>query len=163
MVILLGLLLAAAVYDLREGRIPNRLILAGVLLGMLRIAVCRMAFPPYLIGILIPILFLFPFFSIGALGAGDIKLISMIGFFLSPKEVAFSILLAFAMAAAAGVAGYLKDGILIPGLYRFWIYIESCLAEGIILPYPGEKGRHRIHLAPFIFIGTAIIVGGDIG
>ena len=163
MVILLGLLLAAAVYDLREGRIPNRLILAGVFLGMLRIAVCRMAFPPYLIGILIPILFLFPFFSIGTLGAGDIKLISMIGFFLSPKEVAFSMLLAFAMAAAAGAAGYLRKGILIPGLYRLWTYMASCLAEGIILPYPEENGRNRIHLAPFIFIGTAIIVGGDIG
>ncbi len=163
MVILMGLLLTAAVFDLLKARIPNRLILAGVFLGLIRMAVCRTAFLPHLFGILTPILFLFPFFSIGTLGAGDIKLISMIGFFLPSEETVFCILLAFGMAAVVGATVYLKEGILIRQLQQVISYLAACLGQGLALPYPGAREKQRIHLAPFIFIGAAILVGGDIG
>ena len=89
MIVCYGIVLTAVVYDLRFRKIPNRLILIGLGAGMLR----RM----YLEGgaglitgllfFLLPILFLYFFFLLGALGAGDIKLFSIVAIFLNAKQI----------------------------------------------------------------------------
>ena len=73
--------LAAVFYDFAGGKIPNRLILAGI-----GCAVCYGLYfagfrqlPQMLAGMAIPIVFLFVLFRIGAMGGGDLKLLSFLG------------------------------------------------------------------------------------
>ena len=76
----------AAVRDLQTGKIPNRLIAAGLAAGL----VLRTLFegPAGLAsaipGALLPLLLLFPLFYLRMQGAGDIKLLAMTGCYLGP-------------------------------------------------------------------------------
>lgn len=100
---LLALLAVALLSDIRERRIPNQLVVTGLLLGLaghawfagiggLTIAAS---------GALVGLLCLLPFYALGKLGAGDVKLMAMCGAFLGPLQV-----------AAASVASLLVGGVI---------------------------------------------------
>ena len=82
LVLLSGL---AAVLDFCKGKIPNVLILTGCSYGLFRI-IYHQEVLKFVPGILFPLIILFPLYKIGVLGAGDIKLFSMIGFYVTPME-----------------------------------------------------------------------------
>ena len=89
MLICFGIVLVAVVYDLRFRKIPNRLILIGLGAGLLWRVLLEGAtgIVTGLLSFLLPILFLYFFFLLGALGAGDIKLFSIIAIFLNVKQI----------------------------------------------------------------------------
>lgn len=83
---LLLLLIAAAVSDYRTHRIPNWLVLAGVLFGVIYNAV-QPQFPSDTIlfplaGLGVGLLLFLPLYLVRAMGAGDVKLLAMVGAFL---------------------------------------------------------------------------------
>ena len=57
----------------------------------------------FLVNISIPVIFLFLLFQMRALGAGDIKLFSVAGGFLTTKQLLYVMLAAFAAGAAIGL------------------------------------------------------------
>lgn len=67
-----------------RGRIPNQLILTGLFLGFVYQIHQNgsSAAPASLLGIIFPIILLYPVFILKGLGAGDIKLFAVIGCFL---------------------------------------------------------------------------------
>ena len=88
-IIILFIFLLIAVYsDGRFGKIYNRQIIVGIVLGI--------GFRYYesgppgifsgLCSLMIPLLLLFPFFRIGTLGGGDIKLLATVAVFLTPAQ-----------------------------------------------------------------------------
>ena len=98
-VVLLVLLAVAVRHDVRSRRIPNQLILAGMILaGVLQLALPRGAglfVEPFgSIGILwsvagfgLGLALLLPMYALRALGAGDVKLLAMIGAFVGPAPI----------------------------------------------------------------------------
>lgn len=113
-VVLLACLLAWAVAsDVRSRRIPNQLVLLGLLsalalqatvtpgaglfsepfgaLGLLKAAA----------GMVLGLLLLLPMYALGAMGAGDVKLMAMLGAFLGPLDI-----------LGAGLASVLAGGVL---------------------------------------------------
>ena len=167
MTILMGLLLAAAYFDLRKRKIPNLLILAGAILGMVRLISCREPLLTYLPGILIPILILFPFFRIGTLGAGDIKLFSVIGFFL-PLQISMKCMaLGFIIAGFLGGCRYIRKGCLKTRLWQVLEYFSDCLKAGQMSLYDSRKQENLqeaetevIGLAFPTLIATILVTGG---
>lgn len=101
--------LIASVYDIRTGRIPNLLILSGCLAGLLLSAAgISISLSASLKGMLLPLLFPGVLFAFGIMGAGDIKLMCMIGLYTGAGSVFRIICLAFAAAAVQSVF-LLKD------------------------------------------------------
>src|SRR4051812_26472994 len=83
------ILVFAAIGDVRTRRIPNRLVLALALLGFLYCAVTRG--PMWgglraLEGLFVGMGLWLPFYALGWLGAGDVKLVGAAGAWLGPIE-----------------------------------------------------------------------------
>ena len=109
---MLAILIIAVVTDLRETRISNRLITSGLILGLaFRIVGAGVAgVVHFLVNISIPVILLFLLFQMRALGAGDIKLFSVAGGFLTIRQLIYMMLASLFIAAAIGVGKllYLK-------------------------------------------------------
>jgi prepilin peptidase CpaA len=107
---MVALLAFALLSDLRERRIPNAVVVTGLLVGLAGHAwltgVGGLVFAAS--GALAGLLCLLPFYISGALGAGDVKLMAMCGAFLGPLQV-----------AVASVASLLVGG-LIGIVWAFW-------------------------------------------
>lgn len=103
-VLLVGLLLLAVYHDVRSRRIPNRLVFAGALAGLLFNTLLpagaglltatpgALGFWPALGGLALGLALLMPMYAMKALGAGDVKLMAMVGAFVGPHAVFFCLL-----------------------------------------------------------------------
>lgn len=131
-VIFLFLLLAVAVVtDLRSNKIPNLLIITGLVLGIIT---SNHIIESISVSLFIFLIF-FPAFKIGALGAGDIKCIAMMSFYLTRHELLWALFYTFLTAAIYSICKILY--------YRSF-----------------QIRKSKIRLAFFLFIGTLISVGG---
>ncbi|MES2012961.1 MAG: prepilin peptidase [Pseudomonadota bacterium] len=111
---LLVLLLLITLQDIRSHRIPNKLVLAGVIFGLSFNGLLPegLGFNSYipgglgllaaLQGLCIGLLILLPLYWLRAMGAGDVKLMAMVGAFLGPHDVLGALLATF---VAGGVMG----------------------------------------------------------
>lgn len=102
LVVLLAMVGTATVFDVRERRIPNWLVATGMLIGLLfHTFVLQGAGTAFaLSGLAVGIVTLFPLYALGLMGAGDAKLMGMIGSFLGMAGVFGAIV---ASMAAGGV------------------------------------------------------------
>jgi len=113
-VVLLACLLAWAVAsDVRSRRIPNQLVVLGLLAGFTLQATVTpgaglFSEPFGALGLLkaaagmaLGLLLLLPMYALGAMGAGDVKLMAMLGAFLGPLDI-----------VGAGLSSVLAGGVL---------------------------------------------------
>ncbi len=120
-------ILAAAVYtDLRSHRIPNNLIVFGLITAI----ICQLAANGahgLLFGFLAAALGLgcfMPLYALRAMGAGDVKLMAVVGFFTSPRGVLYAVVLSL-LAGGLCALGYL--------MWRAMrAYAGSVVQEGIM-------------------------------
>ncbi len=105
--ILIGLLLVAAWYDYSSYRIPNYLVYSGIVVGfilsfLLPIEENGLGVQFALTGFIIGFLIFLPLYFLRAMGAGDIKLMAMVGTFVGPIQL---LDIALYVAIAGGVLG----------------------------------------------------------
>lgn len=138
MLLLLFLILAVA-EDVRKMKISNRLIVSGLVLGLaFRLfgeGITGMLH--FLLNISIPVILLFLLYHMHVIGAGDIKLISVVSSFFSWNQTAALVMVAFFTAA---VFGLLKKIFLIFTAGHPW------------------NSRTTIHFSSFILIGYLTVV-----
>lgn len=108
-VVLIALLGAAAWFDLRTRRIPNAIVLAGLLFAIF----ANGLFPAYvhengwtksLQGMLVGFGCFLPFYLIRAMGAGDVKLMAMAGAFLGPLGALHAVLASLIAGGVLAIA-----------------------------------------------------------
>ena len=137
--VLLIFLMVAVVTDLTQTRISNRLIAVGLLCGL----VCRIygegwtSIQIYMMNIFIPVILLFLLFYMRALGAGDIKLFSVVGAFVSTKQLMEIVMIAFFLAAFVG------------GVKLIYKYLVVRLSDG---------KQTQIHFSPSILFAYLISI-----
>jgi len=92
--LLIGLLTIATWHDVRGHRIPNVLVITGWVAGMLLSAWLHggAGIVGAMEGGVIGLVALLPFYLMRTLGAGDVKLMSVVGVFLGPTDVLMAIL-----------------------------------------------------------------------
>ena len=113
---LMALLAIAVTTDVRERRITNRLVVVGLVAGLV-----GQTWLPGAAGLMIGsagacvgLLCLLPFYISGGMGAGDVKLMAMCGAFLGPVHV-----------VVAAVASLIIGGALGVGWVFFWLSSAS--------------------------------------
>ncbi|MCI8872060.1 MAG: prepilin peptidase [Lachnospiraceae bacterium] len=153
------LLILAAATDIRTGKIRNRLILSGLASGLffqLAEAGWKGA-GIFLRNVSIPVILCYLLFLIHALGAGDIKLFSVIGGIWNLKILTVTIMISFLAAAAMSLGKMLYHRNLVSRLCIFGDYIRQAFAAAQFCQYPKSQGnQHIIHFSIAIFIGYII-------
>jgi prepilin peptidase CpaA len=180
--IILCALLALAVWnDLRTRRIPNAVVFGGAVLGLL----FNSALPPgdglfiqvfggigffsALAGLALGLCLLLPMYAMRALGAGDVKLMAMIGAFVGPGAVAGITLLTLLAGGvlAMAVAGF--NGRLKVMLFNTWHMIKYSMLRSLAGEVPKmdapAAASGRLPYAVAIAAGAApyLIVGASTG
>jgi prepilin peptidase CpaA len=180
--IILCCLLALAVWnDLRTRRIPNSLVFGGAVLGLLLNSALPagdglfiqvfggIGFLQALAGLGVGLLLLLPMYAMRALGAGDVKLMAMIGAFVGPGTVAGITLLTLLAGGvlALVVAGF--NGRLKPMLHNTWHMIKYSMLRSLAGEVPKmdapAAASGRLPYAVAIAAGAApyLIVGASTG
>lgn len=123
--LLICLLVIAAWYDIKTRRIPNWLVLTGLLIGVLAHGLLpaglgfNNTFVPGGLGWLaalqgtgIGLAVLLPLYLLRAMGAGDVKLMGMVGAFLGPVHVQGAILFTLLAGGLIALVLALQSGML---------------------------------------------------
>ena len=141
--ILSGFLICAVYTDMTQTRISNRLIALGLVLGIFFRIMTEgyMGVLFFVVNIFIPVILLYLLFQTHVLGAGDIKLFSMLGAFISTEQLLNLMVLAFCVGALLGIG---------KKVYQF-IFLKRELGE-----------LTQIHFSPAILIAYLIIIGRGI-
>lgn len=151
------LVVAVAVwFDFKERRIPNQLVFAGMIAGLV-IAMASGGIKGLAwsaLGILAGIAILFVPFAVGGIGAGDVKLLGAIGAILGAKGALFSMLY-------GAVAGGLISVIILAmhgRLKHVLVSILVWIAGFIGYVSPGSAGRNPSrakHKESFAYLPTS--------
>ena len=114
-----ALLLAAAWSDIRSRRIPNALTVTGLVAALvLRLFLGPGAAIDGLVGVLLAFLVVLPFFVLGVVGGGDIKLFMMIGAFMGPRDFLWAAVLIAIIGGMLAVVDAGRRGALLPVLFN---------------------------------------------
>lgn len=147
-------LLLAVGHDFRHRRIPNSLVAAGMLAAMacagaadgigLRLALAGMA---------LGLLSLLPLYALGGLGAGDVKLMAMVGAFIGPQGMPLALLATLLAGGALTLTVTLCQGTTRQMLHNVRDMLCSawwrlaCREMPRIDPVPASAGRMPYALA----------------
>ncbi len=159
------LLSAAAISDLVSERIPNPWICAGLAAGVL----CRaMAWTPFgwggfFLGMLIPLLICWIPFCMRAMGAGDVKLLIVLGALNGGSQILYCIFFSFLFAAGISLGKLLSLRQFKASLIQLFHYFHTVFFHGKIEIYQGRYAKgHTIHFAPAIFLGYITWLGVNV-
>ncbi|QHQ60251.1 hypothetical protein Ana3638_05205 [Anaerocolumna sedimenticola] len=142
--------------DLKSYKISNLIITFGLILGFIMnyseqgwtsLSLC-------FFGMLLPVLLLFPLFLMKALGAGDIKLFSVVGCFCGAANVYHSIGAAFVIAAFLSMLHLIKHRYVVSGLNFFQSIFQISKSIHLIinkLPKSFYKVKYEIEYFVFRF------------
>ena len=169
LIVLVLLLLLAAIWDYYRGKIPNVFIFIGCFYGVIRLLLVGEVFR-FIPGIIFPVIVLFPLFKIGVLGAGDIKLFSVLGFYFPFMEVLFCIFMSFLLGAFISIISFIHYENFGERMTYLFSYLKECLCQGYFrYYYLDSKGKaisgleydkSKIHFAIPIFISVLLHIGG---
>jgi prepilin peptidase CpaA len=149
--------------DFATGKVSNKLIIIGIILGF----VLQILFEGkdkignFLLGAMVPIIFLMLVFMIGGIGAGDIKLFSVIGVFLGARGVFTCIITAFIIGAVISLGKILISRNFYVYFNNLINYISEFFQTQKIQIYKREK-NNTIHFTLPILISVLIYMGGFI-
>lgn len=161
--LLLPVLILAVIADLWKRKIPNPLIVGGLLTG----AACQwsqngpLGLAVFVPGALLPLIVLGSLHYFRMLGAGDIKLFMVAGGFLGTENVVRCMVYSLTAAACISAAILLKHRIFRRRLRYFLQYLHDRTVTKTWKPYivPGEN-RAYLHFSVPILIGCVLVMGG---
>lgn len=143
---LLLLLILAVCYDCRDYCIPNWLILAGYGIGFFYQSILSGIYGSiyWLEGIIFPIIVLFIFFYCKMIGAGDIKLFSVIGGMSGVDSIIDVMTVSLFFGGLLSVIFILRYRNLRSHLKYLLAYFSNVIIQKKILPYEQQENKIKI-------------------
>ena len=164
MVILIGVFCAAVYMDLRFYKIPNLCILAGIVSGLIMTYMSYSSVGMLAACATMAVVFavFYPFYLMGGLGAGDVKLLMMTGCFIRGEQL-FQYLAV--MFGAAAVISILKIALFRESRERilyFTGYLKKAMFTGCMDSYRVDMTNKRcvIRLSVPAFISLILMYMG---
>lgn len=167
--LLLLMVCAAAITDLERRRIPNRLLLAGML-GALAL---RLLAPAPLAGLLawlggaaLGLALFLPFYLLRGMAAGDVKMMAAVGAFTGPGDALHVAVLAWCVGGAMALAILVCKGRLRLALANIRAILRPMLLRLPPGPAPGSAGQPGAGTIPYgvaIAVGTIVLLVGRYG
>ena len=159
-VVILFLLLAiAVVQDIYSGRVSNKLILLGLVFGFIsKIWDCGAGgIYFFLRNIFVPVVVFYLLFLMHVLGAGDIKLFSMIGGILTIQELFLCMWYSLIAGGVISLFCLLADKNRVIKLRNACIYLLDLAKKRKIVPYelPEDIPKKRMAFSAAILLGMA--------
>lgn len=171
--VLLFLLALACYFDYHEDRIPNVLVITGAVLAVIyRLLICCLgtgAGQSLLVAIAaglgglflwmgIVFVLLYPFYKLGMLGAGDVKLYSVAAAFFAGKGCMTFLTGSMMIAAVLALLKLLYERNVKDRLYYFCSYLADVLKYGSLRLYlremdVSERKRASLHMAGPMLLG----------
>ena len=149
--------------DRKSGRISNRLILAGLTGGFIyRIGTeGTSGIITFLLHIIFPVILFYLLFLMRALGAGDIKLFSIISSICSYKELVYCMAAAFVIGACMALIKMLHQKNLYTRLVIFASYVQGMYLEKQFKQYSNgvRDPSNIIHFSIAILLGYLVSLG----
>ncbi len=158
------ILTAGGVYmDLKREKVSNCWILFGAILGICW-GICCFGIAGILrftVGFLFPLILMYPLFYIRALGAGDLKLLAIVGGFLGAREIFGCVIFSFCSGACLALIILIVRRNLAERLHYFFQYFRNLIQTGEMLPY-GKPGiqPENFHFTVAILLGVLFWLGG---
>ncbi len=163
-IMLLLMTSVAAGTDLCEGKIRNKWLAAGaVCAGLLCLWKTPLQLPDRVLGGLLPLGALTVFFSIGALGGGDVKLLSMVGCFVGARAVLYCMLCAFLLAGAAAFCKMLRHRCFFRRLGRlagYFNHVRLARRLDVYETEDGIRGTGTLHFSVPVLLGVWLYAEG---
>ena len=147
--------------DLWSQKIPNALIMMGYATGFVYIIYEKgpPGIPEAVISLAWPILLLIVLYRMRALGAGDIKLLSVISVFLDFHQMLTVIYLSFLTGAVVGLVRLLLHGEMVAHLKNIHLYLYTVITEKSLPVYRGRNDRYGVlHFAGCIFAAVSVMI-----
>ena len=165
LVLLCFFLCIACYYDYRFCRIPNWLILTALGLGMTKACLAGggSGMAEYLFWGIVVTLALYPFFRIGTIGGGDVKLYGVCSGFFPADKILFFLFFSLLFAALFSMIRFVKRADLKERLVYLLAYVKDMADGGAWRLYFNdlqEKREAGICLAGPIFISVLLFWGG---
>lgn len=166
--LLTGTLLSAVAFDLHSRRIPNKLVLAGLTAALafhvsaLFAATMPLAGPAWwspLAGAAVGFALMIPLHLLRAMGAGDVKLMAMVGAFIGPVAVTSATLYTLLAGGLLSLVFMLARGVAAQTLanIRFMLTdlaLRRSSGQSLRLPPPLQTTAARLPYAVAIAMGT---------
>lgn len=159
----------AAFTDLKTDRIPNGLIIAGIIIGIAGNFWVRMELLQSAASMLLAFALLYPLFKLGTLGAGDIKVLVMTGSFTKLEDFVVIFVLAFVIGAAFSVMKLLNEHNSRERISYFFSYVTEVFCtrqwkiygEHMMEDYQLYRSN-KIHFTVPVLLSAALWIGGII-
>lgn len=161
--IVILLLLAASLYDMKERKIPNFLILVGWLLALIFrfLQEGRTGILSCVLAVFITVTVCFPVFLLRAVGAGDIKLLTLISAMHGWKHLLQTTIIWLILAGALSVVILIRNHLVAERLRYLWFYLTTGRVCGMPYYDPDRDGtKCTIILAPILFVAYVLVLIG---
>lgn len=159
--ILGAFLLLGGFYDILKRRIPNWLnligLLAALIVGFLQHGGAGLVNAG--LGMLSGLLALLPLYAFASMGAGDVKMMAVVGAFTGTAKVLTIALLSVLTAGVLSIIIILLRGELPALCQRYGAMLTHLIVtqeKTYVPPQPGEWASRRVAFAPAIAIGAAM-------
>ncbi len=164
MVLLSFFAAVACFFDTRKRRIPNLLLAVVLLTGLIR-AGCLQGTtgpPAYLLRMILVILAFYPFFMIGSLGAGDVKLFGVAAAFFESRDVIPFLFFTLLIAAFLSILKLVLCGNVRERFARLTFWVRSLLCGNLRIYVADEEKNNAdtVALAGPVFCSVLLKLGG---
>lgn len=166
MAILIGVFCVAVCMDLRFYKIPNLCILIGAVSGLIMTYMSYSVVEVFKTCITMSVLFtvFYPFYLLGGLGAGDIKLLMMTACFIQKEQLIRYLFVTFALAAVISAVKMVLFRESRERLFYLGRYLKKAAITGSVEEYVVDKKNKKcvIRLSIPAFLSLIIMCFGGV-